>query len=211
MLFTNLFLLTSSLVSASGIEKRTIVSSPSAFKKQATSLGPASNTLTLNRQKPRKGYNTRSAAYLLHGKPSGGIPASNHTTGLLSLEIGEEFATNITFGEQTFVSIVDTGSSDTWVVEQGFQCVNITTGAPLSEADCFFGPTFTSDSTFTQIPNENFNITYGDGEFLTGIVGYEDVTLAGIKVRQEVALVNYAAWEGDSVTSGLTGFAYPAL
>lgn len=210
MLFTSLLLLTSTLAAASGIERRAVVSSPSsAIKKQATPLKPAANTLTLNRQKSSKGYNARSAAYLLHHTPS--IPKSNHNTGLLSLEIGEEFATNITFGGQTFVSIVDTGSSDTWVVEKGFQCVNITTEAPLPEDQCFFGPAFASDSSFSQIPNQNFNITYGDGEFLTGVVGFEDVTLAGIKVRQEVALVDYAAWEGDSTTSGLTGFAYPAL
>jgi hypothetical protein len=65
--------------------------------------------------------------------------------------------------------------------------------------------------TFTQIPDENFNITYGDGEFLTGIIGTEEVTLAGITVKQTVALVNLAAWEGDGTTSGLIGLAYPAL
>lgn len=209
MLFTSLLLLTSSLASAGGIERRAVISSPSAINKQVTPLGPSSNTLTLTRQKSAKGYNARSAAYLLHHNPS--IPKSNHNTGLLSLEIGEEFATNITFGHQTFVSIVDTGSSDTWVVQNGFQCVNITTEAPLPEAECAFGPPLASDAGFSQIPNQNFNITYGDGEFLTGIVGFEDVTLAGIKVRQEVALVDYAAWFGDSTTSGLTGFAYPAL
>jgi hypothetical protein len=81
----------------------------------------------------------------------------------------------------------------------------------LPESDCDFGPTYNVTDTFKQIPNENFNITYGDGEFLTGIVGIEEVTLAGLKVKQEVALVNYAAWEGDGTTSGLIGLAYPAL
>ena len=117
----------------------------------------------------------------------------------------------MTFGTETFEAIVDTGSSDTWLVETGFKCVNITDSAPLPEADCYFGPTYNVTDTFKQIPDENFNITYGDGEFLTGIVGTEEVTLAGIKVKQEVALVNYAAWEGDSTTSGLIGLAYPAL
>lgn len=125
--------------------------------------------------------------------------------------MSQEFATNITFGNQTFVSLVDTGSSDTWVVEKGFQCVNITTQAPLPEEGCYFGPTYHPGPSFTQIPNENFNITYGDLEFLTGIVGYEDVALAGIKIRQEVAVVNCAAWEGDEASSGLIGFAYPTM
>lgn len=58
----------------------------------------------------------------------------------------------------------------------------------------------------------NFNIEYGDGEFLTGVLGYENVTVAGITVdHQEVALVNYSYWFGDEVTSGLMGLAYPLL
>lgn len=47
---------------------------------------------------------------------------------------------------------------------------------------------------------------------MTGVMGYETVTVAGITVEhQEVALVNYTYWFGDSVTSGLMGLAYPSL
>lgn len=42
-------------------------------------------------------------------------------------------------------------------------------------------------------------------------MGTEEVTVAGITVDQEVALVTAAAWEGDGATSGLMGLAYPAL
>lgn len=53
---------------------------------------------------------------------------------------------------------------------------------------------------------------YGDLEFMTGVMGYETVTVAGITVEhQEVALVNYTYWFGDNVTSGLMGLAYPRL
>jgi aspergillopepsin I len=136
---------------------------------------------------------------------------STSSTGIISLFEGEEFATNITFGSQTFSVIIDTGSSDTWLVESGFQCVDVETSASLTEADCAFGPTFDMTDTFVQIPNENFNIEYGDGEFLQGIIGWEEVEVAGLTVNTTVALVNYAAWEGDSTTSGLMGLAYPAL
>ena len=58
----------------------------------------------------------------------------------------------------------------------------------------------------------NFNITYGDGEFLSGVMGYDSVTVGGITVpKQEIAAVNFAAWDGDGVTSGLMGLAYPAI
>jgi hypothetical protein len=185
----------------------TTVSTPSAFQ-AASANSITSNVLTLNKKKSAKGYNPRSAAWLMN-KP--GTNPIGHSTTLISLFIGEEFATTITFGTETFESIVDTGSSDTWLVETGFKCVNITNSAPLPEADCSFGPTYNVTDTFKKIPDENFNITYGDGEFLTGIVGTEEVTLAGLKVKQEVALVNFAAWEGDGTTSGLIGLAYPAL
>jgi len=173
-------------------------------------LTTTSNTLSLTSKKSADGlsYNPRSAAFLLGHAV---IPTANHSTGLLSLFEGEEFATPVTFGTQTFDFIVDTGSSDTWVIESGFQCVNITTSAPIPEADCDFGPTWNKDSTFKEIPGENFNITYGDGEFLTGVLGWESVTVAGLSVNQTVPVVNYAAWEGDGTTSGLLGLAYEAM
>lgn len=46
---------------------------------------------------------------------------------------------------------------------------------------------------------------------MTGVFGYENVTVAGITVEQQVALVNYSYWFGDSVTSGLMGLSYPLL
>lgn len=82
----------------------------------------------------------------------------------------------------------------------------------MSEAACGLASTFTPDSTFQQIPNENFNISYGDGEYLNGILGYDTVTLAGIQVsRQEIGLPYLAGWQGDNITSGLTGLAYPYI
>ena len=211
MLTSSIFLLAIGLLGITPCQakapKSVSVSAASASR-EAGSLTASTNTLTLNRKQSPKGYNARSAAYLL-GLAK--IPPSGHTTTLLSLFIGEEFATQITFGTQTFESIVDTGSSDTWIVETGFSCINVSNSAPETEEFCGFGPTYTITDTFTKIPDENFNITYGDGEFLTGIIGTEDVTLAGITVKQTVAVVDFAAWEGDSTTSGLIGLAYPAL
>jgi hypothetical protein len=122
------------------------------------------------------------------------------------------YATSITIGTQTFEVIVDTGSSDTWVVETGFECINFDTGKKTTESECDFGPYYTIDSTFVKTADENFDIEYGDGEYLSGIIGTETVTLAGIEVTdQTIALVTSAAWEGDGTTSGLTGLAYTAL
>ena len=131
---------------------------------------------------------------------------------LTLVDEGTAYVVQIQFaGNNPVEAILDTGSSDTWLAQSGFQCVDAN-GDDTSEADCDFGPVINGTFDDGQIANENFNIGYGDGEFLTGILGYEDVTVANITVtHQEVALVNYAYWLGDGSTSGLIGLAYPAL
>ncbi|KAK5120470.1 hypothetical protein LTR85_006125 [Meristemomyces frigidus] len=122
-----------------------------------------------------------------------------------------EWAATITFGGEDVLVIRNTGSSDTWLVQQGFQCVDIN-GTDIAEADCYFGPTYNGTFTEGEIANENFNITYGDGEFLSGVVGYTDISIGNITVtHQEVALATKAYWEGDGMTSGLIGLAYSSL
>jgi Eukaryotic aspartyl protease len=74
---------------------------------------------------------------------------------------------DIGIGDQTFLVHVDTGSSDTYV----------------------FAANFTASSTFAQIANQNFNVTYGDGSSAAGILGTDTVTLAGVAVPgQEIGI-----------------------
>ncbi|PSR97771.1 aspartic peptidase domain-containing protein [Coniella lustricola] len=133
--------------------------------------------------------------------------AYEHTDDLLS----EEYIAEIEWDGVPVQVIIDSGSSDTWLVQAGFTCVDAD-GNEQAEEDCSFGPVFNGTFDEGSIADENFNIEYGDGEFLTGVLGYENVTVAGITVQnQEVALVNYSYWFGDDVTSGLMGLAYPLL
>lgn len=137
--------------------------------------------------------------------------------------------TPIQVGEEWYEAVLDTGSSDTWYVtyqkssaktllivlrrfvQTGFQCQD-TLGGNKSESYCKFGPTYNTSCNFEQIPNENFDISYADGEGLTGILGTEDVTLAGVTVsNQTIGVVSVASWNGDGTSSGLVGLAYPAL
>ena len=132
-------------------------------------------------------------------------------TNLIPGNEGASYAIDIDFGGTTFQVIFDTGSSDLWLPETGVKCVDVN-GNPQPTAACGFGPLASNTFQDGTIANENFNITYGDGEFLTGMLGYENVGIAGITVdKQEVALVSRAYWEGDNVTSGLIGFAFPSL
>ncbi|KAJ5088737.1 acid protease [Penicillium angulare] len=192
---------------SAGVNINTWKPAPSVYSRTSSK---SSHSLSLNKLNTNRA-NPRSAAYLkgLTGRRS---HKTSGTSGLISLFEGEEYATSITFGSQTFDVIVDTGSSDTWVVETGFECLDLETGNKTTESECAFGSsTYTVDKGFKEISGEEFSIEYGDGEYLYGFMGKESVTLAGITVEQEVAIVNQAAWEGDGTTSGLTGLAYPAL
>src|SRR5215469_1028750 len=105
---------------------------------------------------------------------------------------GQEYLVSIEWAGNSYTAILDTGSSDTWLIQSGFTCLDAN-GQQQSDSTCNFGPPFTGTYNDGQISNQNFNISYGDGEFVSGTVGYEDVTLAGITVsKQEVSRPDYA-------------------
>jgi hypothetical protein len=89
------------------------------------------------------------------------------------------FYTPIKFGDQTFNVLVDTGSSDTWLLAEGAQCFNFTSGAMVSGLACNFGPKWNQNGC-VPIANENFNINYGGTYVDTGSFCTIDVTLGGI-------------------------------
>lgn len=130
---------------------------------------------------------------------------------LTSALYGTIFDVEVKFGNQTFLLLFDTGSSDTWVVQTGFQCINATDGTQIPQSSCAYADTYDISPTFEQIADENFGVQYGTG-IATGITGYEDITLGGITVkRQQVGVVNTAINPGDGIDSGIIGFGYPAL
>ena len=57
----------------------------------------------------------------------------------------------------------------------------------------------------------NFSLVYGDGDYVGGEVGYDDVTIAGLTVeKQQLLLGTESLWQaGDNITSGLLGLSYP--
>ncbi|KAE8451025.1 hypothetical protein EG329_004697 [Mollisiaceae sp. DMI_Dod_QoI] len=149
------------------------------------------------------------------GKTSSRLLWQSMRTGLgniSSADLGQDFLANVTFGNETRIAIIDTGSSDTWLVESGFTCVDYTTNYTIPPDECHFGPAVPRSKTFTPLPDSNFNISYADGEYLNGHVGYDTVSFAGITIqRQEISLAYLAGWFGDSYSSGLLGLAFPAV
>lgn len=136
----------------------------------------------------------------------------NGTIDLLSINAGSVFLAPLNAGGETFYVVIDTGSSDTWLVNSQFTCVDPTNSEVIDEAECAFGPSYSVTATAEQIDNRNFNISYADGERLNGQMITEDLTFAGIIVEnQTMGLVTYAGWYGDGASSGLVGLAYAAL
>lgn len=133
---------------------------------------------------------------------------------MYGIDLGTVLLTPVTVGGQDFYVVVDTGSSDPWLVGTGFSCFNPYDGTAETEDECYFGPTYdpSNSSTYQPIPNQNLNLSYADGETINGLMGYESFSLGGITVpQQEFGLVNWAAWNGDGYSSGLVGFAYRTL
>ncbi|KAF8335390.1 aspartic peptidase domain-containing protein, partial [Cantharellus anzutake] len=107
-------------------------------------------------------------------------------------------------------------SSDTWVATKGFKCFNMTSGGESqSPSECGFGSEGfdpSKSSTFEPYADVDFNISYSDGGFMVGNVGYDTVSVGGMTVtHQEIGLVTHASWHGDGINTGLMGLAYPGL
>ena len=143
----------------------------------------SANVLELTKSSKQSRSNT-----ILSGLMKGDTVTKRQTaSGSLTAALGgQEYLVSIEWAGESYTAILDTGSSDTWLIQSGFTCLDAN-GQQQSDSTCNFGPPFAGTYDDGQISNMNFNISYGDGEFVSGTVGYEDVTLAGITVsKQEV-------------------------
>lgn len=193
---TYLFSIGSTTLTTSHLPLKTSITRAHSFDPRSLNDAPLSTTFPLTRLPTLP----RNAAHF----GSARIYATRHQI---------SWYAEVMVGVQKLKLILDTGSSDTWLIGEGFQCYN-TSSTPHSEIDvrdCRFGKTFFVEEEFDPIPDENFGLQYSDGEFLSGVFGVSDVTFASVPVAQQIAVVQKAGWHGDGVTSGVIGLAYPAL
>lgn len=168
----------------------------------------AQHVLNMRRKPGQKPHN---AAYLQALKQGVQVEGVYGTEEVDVTDTGLVFATSVEVGGKEYEMVIDTGSSDTWLPKQNFQCVQIGTGDIRSQSDCRLASTYTPSSTFRALQNLNYHVQYLDGEELRGTFGLETITVADITVKnQQFALVDTAAWNGDTATSGLLGLAFPA-
>ncbi|KAI6839594.1 acid protease [Hortaea werneckii] len=191
---------------------------PSAYKPSALSDLKITNNVV---QLTRKDSYSLSSLYVhqlrRQAREENGLPVSravNGTVQMYSAQAGQVFLAPATIGDEERLFVIDSGSSDPWVVHKEFTCLNYFTGLVQDDYLCYFGQPLDQDlsETFNLLPNQNFNISYADGEYLNGDMATETFTMGGITVPQQTfGLVDYAAWFGDGYSSGLIGFAYRTL
>ncbi|KAF2669770.1 acid protease [Microthyrium microscopicum] len=121
------------------------------------------------------------------------------------------FTIPIIIGTQTLTALLDTGSSDTWFITSSLKCVN-KRREPISPQKCKFANGYNKSSTYQPIPDRHFNTSYVDKSFASGAMATETVTIGNITIdKQPLGFVDLASWEGDAVTSGLMGMAFPSI
>jgi hypothetical protein len=146
-------------------------------------------------------------------------PVANVQEDLINIG-GRIYITNVTVAASEFALVIDTGSSDTWLATSAFQCTNPDDGSPLPQSYCGFANLYDQAGSSTwKSANFDFNVNYTGGEFLYGKMGTEMLGIGGVSkgqspyvtMRQTIGAVDSGYWQGDGISSGLMGLAYPAL
>jgi hypothetical protein len=105
----------------------------------------------------------------------------------------------------------DTGSSDTWTVQTGFDCRD-GFGQAQPPVRCGFGAPKAAKFARAVVDGVHFHLEYGSGEQISGPLGYSDISCGGLTVlQQKVGLANVTFWHGNGVTVGVLGLAFPSL
>lgn len=104
-----------------------------------------------------------------------------------------------------------TSLADTWAAQTGFRCED-KLGNEHGVSSCGFGDTPIDDFGHGELEGIHFHISHGSGEDVSGPMGLSDISCGGLSVsEQQVGLANRTYWQGNNVSVGVLGLAYPAL
>ncbi|KAL1860649.1 hypothetical protein VTK73DRAFT_7223 [Phialemonium thermophilum] len=187
---------------ARGVQKKDVVVSNAVPMRKVTNAG-GNNALRSVWKQPL--HKTFADGWDLTAETNTTTPAAR-----LRFLIHNQYIVPIQIDDQELQVTVDTGSSDTWVVQSNFSCFDPDVGQIGSEF-CSFGPVFNGTFKYGSVPDvSSFALSFSNGEYIGGAAGYDDVTIAGLTVKkQQILLANEAMWAGDGVTSGYLGLGYP--
>ncbi|KAL0940586.1 aspartic-type [Colletotrichum truncatum] len=125
---------------------------------------------------------------------------------------GTQYSIEVIWDGKPINMLFDTGSSDTWAASSNLSCVSMTGTAVYPQEACGFGPNLIDGFKHGPVEDIHFALSYGSGEKVSGPMGYSDIEVAGIVVRQQqVGLANLTYWYGNNYTNGIIGMAYPSL
>lgn len=146
-------------------------------EKRAAALPAARHSFSLSRQTVTKpGQTVGSRFRNLRTLVGAADPQPAGIDVALAANKQVEYLLNVTAGGHNYSLIIDTGSSDTWFVKKGFECLGpYRQVVPL--AQCRFGPEFQGDFPDGIIAGQHFNVSYGDanfGPYLNGEYGYAE-------------------------------------
>lgn len=89
---------------------------------------------------------------------------------------GVSYVTDVEVSGSNYSFIVDTGSSDSWLLRAGFVCLHVSTRDEAPFEQCRTGPLFEGEFSGGEIDDVKFNVTYGyEGDpTVTGSYGYAE-------------------------------------
>ncbi len=160
------------------------------------------------------GTNGRSAAAVLGAHQRRiGLTDPSYQNITSTNAYGTQYGTQVLWSGHPMYLLVDTGSSDTWAVQENFTCSDYDGEVQTRDA-CKFGPAFPETFQYGKTdPEQYMFVMYGDGETVSGPMGFSDITLGGniTVTQQQVSLANSTCWHGNNATSGLMGLAFRSL
>ena len=171
-------------------------------------------TLHVSRLKRVKGDITRRPAIsaLARANPLGRTGANGAQLNVSTVNgLSTQYAIDCEWDGVPVSLLFDTGSSDTWAAKRDFECQD-DAGKVRDQAVCGFGSQYIEGFGRGRVDDMHFFLKYGSGEEVWGPMGYSDISCGGLTVsKQQVGLANHTYWQGNNVTVGILGMAYPSL